>query len=292
MAILFALRAAAAVSPELAAAGLERLFLSTRRHPVPRRETAWLAGAREHRVPVRLPDGETELAAWSWGDGLDHFWKDRPAVLLVHGWEGRGSQMGAFAAPLVAAGLRPVAFDAPGHGRSPGGRSSIVEMAAAVGGVARWLRDVHAVEVRGAVAHSAGSAATTVALAGLLGAGEAFPLRRLVYVAPPADPGRFLHAAGRLLGLSPEIAERTQRRIEQRFDVTFSSLAGATLAPHMQAPLLAFHDRGDREVPHDEAERLVAGWPGARLVSTDGLGHRRILREPQVVDPAVAFLSA
>jgi len=279
MAILFALRAAAAVSPQLAAAGLERLFLSTRRHPAPRREETWMQGAREHRVTVRLPDGEAELAAWSWGDD------GRPAVLLVHGWESRGSQMGAFAAPLVAAGLRPVAFDGPGHGRSPGSRSSIVEMAAAVGGVACWLGG-DGVEVRGVVAHSAGSAATTVALAD-----GAFSVRRLVYVAPPADPGRFLHAAGRLLGLRPEIAERTQRRIEERFDVTFASLAGATLAPRMEVPLLAFHDRGDREVPHDEAERLVAGWPGARLVTTEGLGHRRILRHPRVVDPAVAFLA-
>lgn len=272
MATVLAMRLAAAVSPELAAAGLERLFLSTRRHPAPHREAAWMLDAREHRVTVPTAGGEVELAAWSWGDG--------PPVLLVHGWEGRGSQMGAFAMPLVAAGLRAVTFDAPGHGASPGNRSSIVEMAHAVEGMVRWLDGV-----AGVVAHSAGAAATTVALAG----GD-LPVRRLVYVAPPAEPGRFLHAAGDLIGLPPQIAERTQRRIEARFGIAFTALAGTRLAPSMEVPLLAFHDRGDREVPFGEAEQLVAGWPAARLVATEGLGHRRILRTPQVVDGAVAFL--
>jgi hypothetical protein len=32
-------------------------------------------------------------------------------------------------------------------------------------------------------------------------------------------------------------------------------------------------------------------WPGARLVSTEGLGHRRILRDAEVIAAAVAFVT-
>jgi len=279
-AMVTALRVTAALSPRLAAAALGRLFLTVRRHRTPRRETGWLESARERRVKAWVPAGpgraEIELPVWTWGDN------DRPAVLLVHGWEGRGSQMGAFAAPLVDAGFRVVAYDAPGHGASPGGRSSMPEMTAAVAQVGRWLGGV-----AGLVAHSAGAAATSAALAA-----DPFPAGRLVYVSPPADPGRFLQVAARMAGLAPEIARQAQAGIEGRFGVRFDDFAPGLLAPRMDLPLLALHDRGDKEVPHTEGARVVEGWPDARMVTTEGLGHRRILRDDGVVQAAVEFLSA
>ncbi|HET7505519.1 MAG TPA: hypothetical protein VFK02_31075 [Kofleriaceae bacterium] len=53
--------------------------------------------------------------------------------------------------------------------------------------------------------------------------------------------------------------------------------------------LLVIHDRDDREVPFAHGERLAARWHGARLQATSGLGHRRILRDDQVVAEVVAF---
>jgi len=268
IAMVLALRAAALVSPELAAAGLVRLFLTPRRHRVPQRERDWLADAEEHRVH----GAGRELRLWSWGAG--------PVVLLVHGWEGRGSQMGAFAAPLVAAGYRAVTYDAPGHGSSDGERSSIPEMADAVADVARRLGGVEAV-----VAHSAGAAATSVAMAAGL------EVERLVYLAPPDDPVRFLHDAGSMLGLPETVAHHAQRRIERRFEMRFEAYRGAALACRVTAPLLVFHDPDDREVPFTEAQTLVTSWPAAHLVPTPGLGHRRLLRDPAVVERAVAFVA-
>jgi hypothetical protein len=37
---------------------------------------------------------------------------------------------------------------------------------------------------------------------------------------------------------------------------------------------------------------IVHAWRGAALLMTDGLGHRRILRDPDVVAATVAFLAA
>jgi pimeloyl-ACP methyl ester carboxylesterase len=63
-----------------------------------------------------------------------------------------------------------------------------------------------------------------------------------------------------------------------------------SLVHHLQAAALVIHDRDDPDVPFDHAERIVAAWPGARLVPTTGLGHRAILRDPGVVRRAVEFL--
>ncbi len=52
------------------------------------------------------------------------------------------------------------------------------------------------------------------------------------------------------------------------------------------------YDLNDLDVPYQNGVRLVQGWPGAELMTTSGLGHRKILRAPEVVKRAVEFLSA
>lgn len=264
-----ALRAAAAVAPEAAAAGLEAVFRHSRRFPMPPRERRWLAAARRGAFEV----GGRLLPTWSWGSG--------PAVLLAHGWQGRGSQMGAFAASLADAGFRAIAWDAPGHGANPGRLSSLPEMIDAVLAAAR-----SAGPVAGAVAHSVGAAAVSGAMARGLAVDAA------VFVAPPAEPARYLELAGAWLGLPPPIAERARRRIERRFSIRMADLAPVAQAPRMTAPLVVVHDRDDAEVPWEDGARLAAAWPGARLVTTRGLGHSRLLRDPAVVAAAVDFLSS
>jgi pimeloyl-ACP methyl ester carboxylesterase len=56
-------------------------------------------------------------------------------------------------------------------------------------------------------------------------------------------------------------------------------------------PALVIHDADDASVPWQQGEMIAAAWPGARLMKTQGLGHGRILRDPAVVEAAVAFIS-
>lgn len=77
----------------------------------------------------------------------------------MHGWHGRGAQLGAFAAPLVAAGFRVVAFDAPAHGRTPGASTNLPEVSEALLKVAAAFAPLH-----GVIAHSFGVASTLTAM--------------------------------------------------------------------------------------------------------------------------------
>jgi hypothetical protein len=47
----------------------------------------------------------------------------------------------------------------------------------------------------------------------------------------------------------------------------------------------------DREVPHDDGQRLAAAWPGSELMTTSGLGHGRILGDASVIDAVVRFVT-
>lgn len=256
-------------SPALAARVAELLFLRPPRFARPRREWQWLETAE----PVRFRYRDQELPGWSWGHG--------PTILLVHGWAGRGSQLGAFAEPLVRRGFRVVTFDAPGHGAAPGRRSSLPEFAAAVRAVGDQLWPL-----RGLVAHSFGTAATLVALsAGLI-------VDRLVFAAPPADLSYFTEGFARLLGFPATIARGLERRLEKRFGFHWDDLQPLALARDVRRPpLLLLHDRDDAEVPFDQATVLTAAWPGAELEATRRLGHRGLLRDPAVVERTAEFLA-
>ena len=58
----------------------------------------------------------------------------------------------------------------------------------------------------------------------------------------------------------------------------------------MNTPLLVVHDRDDRDTFWSEGAALVKAWPGARLMTTEGLGHRRILRDKGVIEDVTQFI--
>ncbi|WP_164011519.1 alpha/beta hydrolase [Pyxidicoccus trucidator] len=256
------------VAPGVAAAWAERLFRSPRR--TRRSRTAEEVLAQGQRRVLKL--GGERVSVWSWGEG--------PRVLLVHGWSGYGGQLTAYVAPLVQAGFSVVTYDAPGHGVSSGRLSSLPEMADMVARVARATGGPYAV-----VAHSLGAAATALAMR------DGLKVERAVFLSPPTDPRWAVRAFGKMLGFSEGIQKRLSARLEARFDMRLRDMVLPHFVPLLQVPLRIFHDVGDREVPVEAGEAVARAWPGAKLTRTEGLGHHRILYAPEVVAPAVAFLS-
>ena len=263
-----ALAVAAALSPALAARWAEALFFTP---PRPRKSRSLLPPGAE---ALTLQSRFGRVAVWSWGSG--------PAVYLVHGWGGRAEQLGAFVAPLVARGLRAIAIDGPGHGASTGRRSSGVEIGRALADVAAQLGSP-----RGVIAHSLGAAAVTFAVR------EGLRVERLVFIGAPADPLTWVERFGRRLGLSRAVMAEMRRQSEARIQARWEDLPLVALRGLAQPPppLLVVHDRDDREVPWADGAAIAAAWPGARLLETSGLGHRRVLRDPAVVASVASFVA-
>jgi len=224
-------------------------------------------------LATATPSSIAGMKAWSWGDG--------PAVLLVHGWNGRATQLGGFVEPLVARGYRVVAFDAFGHGESPGSSMSLPELASYVRQVSDELGGLY-----GVIAHSMGGAATTLALS------NGLQLERAVFVSPPSDPRVFLQIFSDALAISDDVRARLKERVERRIGISMESMRGNVIAPSMRVPLLVIHDRDDKEVPVESGRSIADTWPNAELILTEGLGHQRILRAEPVTNVAVSFIDA
>jgi hypothetical protein len=85
--------------------------------------------------------------------------------------------------------------------------------------------------------------------------------------------------------------EGMRRRTERRLGFRWAELDVTRHASARTQPLLVVHDLEDDEVPHADGAAIASAWPGARLLSTRGLGHRRILRDPEVVAATVGFVA-
>ncbi|MFJ1256820.1 alpha/beta fold hydrolase [Cupriavidus sp. CuC1] len=210
-----------------------------------------------------------------------------PTVLLAHGWGGHAAQWQPLVAPLLTAGMRVVAFDALSHGGSDAGahgasQTSVVEMSRALLATAWHAGPIHAV-----IAHSLGSAALALAVR------EGLHLQAAVMIGPPADMHKAAAALAWQLGIGPGVLARMQRNSERwlgmpwsAFNVPAIGIGHARPVP----PTLVIHDRQDKEVGWENGAAIAGAWPGAQLMSTDGLGHRRILHDAQVIARAVSFV--
>jgi pimeloyl-ACP methyl ester carboxylesterase len=255
------------ISPRAAGRLALRLFCTPHRHHRP----GWEKHVAAAGEPLRVGP---ELAAHAFGP------PGRPIVLLVHGWEGRGTQLGRFVEPFVDAGFRVIALDLPAHGESAGARTDLIECTEALRKVGRDLGPLAAV-----VAHSFGGAITTLALERGLDA------KAVVLIASPSSIDDVLRRFGKLTGLSDAAMRAFRMALERQTAVKLADVEIFERVAGIQVPALIAHDRGDREVPFQDAERLAARWPQATLLATERLGHRRILKEDEVIRRAVEFVA-
>ncbi len=260
-------------TPRLGARWVDRIWFSV--PPPPRSITpnAPAAGA-----PFELTVSGATVRGRRWGE-------DEKIIYLVHGWGSSGAQLSAFVEPLLDAGFSVVAHDALSHGCSDPGpsgprRSNALEHREVLEAVVAAHGPAH-----GIVAHSLGSMVAPLAMR------DGVLPNRAVYIAPMTDITSYGEPFIRMLGAGPRTWAEFVKRVERRFGLTFSYFDLVPMADELTTPpLLIIHDRNDQETSWETSLTLASRWPKARLLSTTGLGHNRILSDPAVVSAVLAFL--
>jgi pimeloyl-ACP methyl ester carboxylesterase len=205
-----------------------------------------------------------------------------PVVLLVHGWGGHARQMLPLAEALAQQGLRPVLLELPAHGRSDGSVSNLPQFARAIEYVAaRLLQQGHT--LRAVVAHSLAANAAAFA------AGRGLAAQRLVLLAPPASPREYTRLFAHVFGLSEATRDAMQTRIEAREGVLMPQFEPAAVGPRIRVPTLVVHDREDSINRFADGLAYAHAIRGAQLVATQGLGHRKLLKDAEVLGKVAIF---
>ena len=223
----------------------------------------------------RVPFDGGGLAVTTWGES-------GPAVLLMHGWGGARAQMTGFVEPLLAAGYRVVAYDQPAHGESDGEMTNLLEIAPTMDLIEDREGNFDAI-----IAHSFGTLVTSYALVN-----RNFPPPfRLIYL---GSFNQLLDSLPRfqiLAGLPEALIDGLRHMIYENFGkVVLDAIVNETMTQKIDIPALMFHDKADNVTPIEDSRAIARVWKNARLIETEGLGHRGALQSKDVHAQVVGFL--
>ncbi len=143
-------------------------------------------------------------------------------------------------------------------------------------------RELGAFEV--GLGHSMGGGALLLAIA------EGLPVKRAVTLAAPTNIEGVLQRFARYVALPASATSAFTREVVKTVGRPTDAVSASRLSTRLTVPLLMVHDADDVEVPHTDAEQLTTQLPTARLFTTHGLGHRRLIRDPAVAAHIVDWL--
>ncbi len=223
----------------------------------------------------RLMVNDEYISCWRWGTG--------PMILYVHGWNGRGIQFLPFIKESLARGYSVLTFDGPGHGESDGDTSSYFQMTDAVRAVLDHCKEDNIVAVTG---HSFGAAAIINALHKDKNQIPA------VLIAPALGIREMLDMAFQIHGVPKNVYTQLISEYETRFGYDLIKDNPKELLNKFDLQALIVHDRQDRVTPFSESETAAGQFAGINLFVTNGLGHKRVLSAPEVINEMFNYIGS
>jgi pimeloyl-ACP methyl ester carboxylesterase len=241
-------------------------------------ERKWQRTLRMKARELRLPTARGHIAVYEWTQHAD-----APVVLMVHGWGARATHMGRMIEPLMQAGFRVVAFDAPAHGESSGMFTDVIEFAAAISAVAKHCGDVHTL-----IAHSFGAATAMMARRDW-----GLQAERQILISSIDHVKWITQMFEQYVWASPAIVERMRQMMVERYNGRFAwdQLSVVDMVHAAKQPTLLIHDQDDAEIPFQHSLNILRASTHAQLHVSAGLGHHRLLGNTTVITRVRDFVS-
>ncbi len=225
-----------------------------------------IAAACVGEVRIPGPRGK-QLFGW-WVTPAPASARPVPAVLVMHGWGANASTMWPVVLPLYSAGFAVLLIDARCHGRSDDEAfTSMPRFAEDIAAGLDWLRQQPgiAADRLALLGHSVGAAAA------LLHAAHHHDVRAVVSLSAFAHPlevmRRFL--AEKRVPYVP-LGWYVMRHVQRVIGASFDDIAPLASLTRVRCPVLLVHGQSDDTVPVDDARRLCAASPQARLLLVAG----------------------
>ena len=256
------------LAPQIAAQMAYQMWTKTKHYERPQRELACHEQARRQLLSIK----QQQIVVYRWGSG--------PRILMLHGWNGRASQMFVQINALISAGFEVIAFDQPGFGGSEGKHSGLLPIKAALELVVKQYAPFESI-----IAHSFGFLVAINSNPPLL-------TKSLIGIAPPASFNWLLDGFSTLENLSPVSSNRLKHFVCEKYRI--STLDEISIK-HLGAQLktirgMILYDQNDNKVPRQQIDEIMQFWPEAVLKETKGLGHTRILYDEPLAQFIVNFL--
>jgi pimeloyl-ACP methyl ester carboxylesterase len=204
-------------------------------------------------------------------------------ILIVHGFESSSANFGAYVNVLTRKGMNVLAFDAPAHGKSSGKKITLP----------KYIKTLQDIDKRygpfdGYLAHSFGG----LALTHFLETSAHKASDRVVLIAPATETTTAIDTFFKFLDLNAQIRKEFDELVIEKTGIHPDHFSIRRAVHQIKAAILWIHDQDDKTTPLSDAQKVFDdGHPNIRFVITQGLGHRKIYKDEQVMKQVVDFLS-
>tara|TARA_B100000989_G_scaffold65877_1_gene45796 strand:- start:538 stop:1386 length:849 start_codon:yes stop_codon:yes gene_type:complete len=202
-----------------------------------------------------------------------------PKVLLVHGWSGRGTQMHALAKECHKEGMNVFSFDLPAHGQSSSSTTLIPEVVKCVRSLYQKIGPFDY-----AIGHSIGG----ICIMNSLRFGDMY--KKMVTISSPHVNVDMFKDFIFKIGLKEKSLNKLLDVFKSKVGSDVESYDLIKCAKISNTPTLILHCDDDRDIPVECSKESIKHFKKGKLIITKGLGHRRILRNKNMVKSVVSFL--
>jgi pimeloyl-ACP methyl ester carboxylesterase len=222
---------------------------------------------------LKFKDFDIQLYTWKGGENK---------VLLVHGWEGQAGNFADMVEKLIEQNYTVYAFDAPSHGFSSKGRTSLFEFTELVGILIRKYA------VNKLVSHSFGGVATTYALY----MNTDLEIDKYVLLTVPDKFTERIDDVAQQVGITEKVKNKLIEHLkhELKLDVNNLNVSNFVKSIHVRKSLI-IHDTKDSIIPISRSKNVHANWANSEFLEIKGTGHFRILRTESVIEKTLTFLN-
>lgn len=268
--IIISAKICAFISTNLVTKFAAKIFTTPIKHKVPKRELEM--DAKSIQKLIYIPEIDKSVVTYTYG-------QSPRKVLLVHGWSGRGTQLFKIADELLANGYSTVSFDAPAHGKSKGKTTIMSEFIASILEIEKQFGPFEI-----AIGHSLGGMSVLNSIKDGLKVEKAIIIGSGDIVQDILDEFTFK------LGLKKEISIHLRDYFENMYQVKMDDFSAYKAAQKIKTPVLVIHDKDDPEVSVKAGIHIHENLENGSLFLTEGLGHRKILGNQNVIKKNLEFI--
>lgn len=217
-----------------------------------------------------------DIQLYEWGKENDK------RILLIHGWEGQAGNFTDLIPKLVEEGYHVIAFDAPSHGFSSKGKTSLFEFSDLVGEM------IERYDCEYLVSHSFGGVATTYALYN----NQNLKIKKYVLLTTPDKLTQRIDSVAEMVGITSKVKRMLTKRLENEMAIEVKDANVSSFVKKVNVnQSLIIHDKNDRVIPLFQSKNVYENWENCAFKEIEGTGHFRILRTESVLDDVVEFLN-
>lgn len=232
-------------------------------------ERQFLENGTSFHIHVR----DKDIRCWKWGRG--------PGILFVHGWNGRGVNFACFFKPFIDAGYSIITYDSPAHGESDGQVTNYFELSDTV---RSFFDPSQGFNIQGIIAYSIGASAAINCISKDNLSVDA------VLIAPALKLKEILFNSFNHHGVPEIVYQSLVAEMERYYGYDVHQDNPDVLVKTILTKMLIVHDKDDRTIPYTDSKILSEKTDNIFLHTTEGLGHKRILRDNAVVDVITSYI--